>query len=397
MIDGLQSVVIVGGGISGLTTALSLANVGIHSVVLERNLSEVDVGAGIQLSPNATRIFHQIGLERDLAEIGRTPSTMEWLDGETDQRIASFPISSYVKANFDAPYLQLYRPELIRTLERACSIDERIELRKGVAVEALRLHADSVVIETSTGDIRADLCVGADGTNSTVRRNLSNSFDYGRFAGFAYRTTIPLTQLNNEFAQNLTRLWLNSRFHVVTYPVGAEPVLNCVFVVESDDAEIPEDMHRQKSSRKSLSKTIDSPSALLGTLLERVSEDSLFRWPLFQFPPVRVRQLGEYPLALVGDAWHTTLPFAGQGAALAIEDAITLARSLSELRLGTLASRLSIFETVRIPRVSQVQKISARNRTVYHLGNPVLKRLRNWGAQFAYRRTTERLFGYENM
>ena len=394
MSDSLQTVAIVGGGIGGLTSALALAHVGIHSIVFERYRGSDDVGAGIQLSPNATRVLFQLDLAKELSALGRTSETMDWLDGETDKLIAQFPMRTYINETFDTPYLQLYRPDLIRVLQSKCINEPRIEFRQGVSVEKLNFDADGIMLTTSAGNVHADLCIGADGTNSTIRTYVNYAFTKHIFAGFAYRATIPLSRIDEYFSLKTTNLWLNSSYHVVTYIVGRDPVLNCVFVVESEDPGISNDMHRQRSTRSALKEAISTPSPLLKVLLDQVPEETIYKWPIYQFPPVAVLGSAEHPLALIGDAWHTTLPFAGQGAALAIEDAFALADCLSGERSSSLANRLIRFEAARIPRVQQVQIISARNRIVYHLKNPILKILRSWIALPAYLRTTKQLFGY---
>lgn len=397
MSDGLQTVAIVGGGIGGLTSALALADVGIKSIVLERYSDNNDVGAGIQLSPNATRILFQLGLEHDLASFGRTSSSMEWLDGETDRSLARFPMLKYFNERFDTPYLQIYRPDLIKTLKLKCKENSNIDLRIGVSVEKLIPDGNRSILETSSGNLEADLCIGADGTNSTVRAYTNDSFDEDVFGGFAYRAVIPLARLDERFSDGRTTLWLNSSHHVVTYVVGREPLLNCVFVTESDTSDAGGEMHRQRTTRETLMKVIPNPSPLLRKLLDRVPDETLYRWPIYQFPPTLVHASTKQPIALIGDAWHTTLPFAGQGAALAIEDATALASCLSVPKSNSLAESLTLFESKRVPRIQQVQAISARNKSVYHLKNPILKLLRSWCAQPAYRVTTQRLFSYEGI
>ena len=395
MSNGPRSVVIVGGGIGGLTSALALADVGIESIVLERHESATDVGAGIQLSPNATRVLFQLGLQEALTALSESPSSMAWLDGETDKLLAQFPVSTYVNEKFDTPYLQVYRPDLIRILESKCENESRIDLRHATPVEELRQSNRAIILRTTSDYITADLCIAADGTNSTIRKYVVDSIEARLFAGFAYRAVIPLDQLDERFSRGVTRLWLNSAYHVVTYAVGEEPILNCVFVTESDDPSGTEDLHRQRATCNSLIDAITTQGPSLTYLLDHVREETLYRWPLFQFAPVRSSQ--DHPIALIGDAWHTTLPFAGQGAALAIEDAAALATCLSGVRSGSLNAQLERFEELRISRIRQVQAISARNRMVYHLKNPMLKLFRSWAAHAAYRKTTRRLFSYRGI
>lgn len=394
MSDSPSTIAIVGGGIGGLTCALALANVGIKSIVFERFNDDADVGAGIQLSPNATRILFQLGLEHDLNALGRTSTMMEWLDGKTDKSLARFPILKYVTETFDSPYLQIYRPDLINLLKSKCSESSDIDFRPGVSIEGLVQETNGITLQTSSSATHVDLCIGADGTVSTIRKYTTDAFEQRKFAGFAYRAVIPLDRLHESFSFETTLLWLDSAFHVVTYTVGTPPILNCVFVTESDSTEQHGEIHRQRSSRNALATAIREPSPRLQMLLERVPDGALYRWPIYQFPPVPAGASSERPIVLIGDAWHTTLPFAGQGAALAIEDAEALATCMADTDLYSLGDRLSRFEAKRAPRIRQVQAISTRNRVVYHLKNPVLKLLRSWCARPAYWRTTKQLFGY---
>lgn len=390
-------VAIVGGGIGGLTCALALADCGIQSVVFEQYAGDTDTGAGIQLSPNATRVLFRLGLENELVALSNTPSTMLWRDGNTDRPLAQFPLLEYVNTTYDAPFLQIFRPDLMRVLEARCHDSSLIDLRKGTTVEGYRRDAKEATLETSSGDFHTKLCIGADGTNSTIRKFTNSLVGRRAFGGHAYRTVIPLTQVDEIYSRNDTTLWLDSSFHVVTYAVGEEPFLNCVFVVESNLSDAREDFHRQKSSLHTLRSALREPSPLLKMLLERVPDETLYRWPLYQFPPMPTRSDRTHPVVLVGDAWHTTFPFAGQGAALAIEDAIALAMCLSDVSSGSQADRLARYENKRISRIRQVQAISARNRKVYHVKNAFLKSSRSWVAQYAYRSTTKKLFSYEGI
>ena len=400
-------IVIVGGGIGGLTTALALAHEGHRVTVLEQHADIADVGAGIQLSPNATRCLFALGVEDALRSISHIPSHMVWLDGGTDCVIDTFSMSDDRFERYQTPYVQVFRPDLISLLNSECEQNDLIELQRGIKVAIVSPTEHQVNVTTSKGMLEADLCVGADGLNSTVRRSSNIGISSRTFAGYAYRVVIPISKLGQSFDRTATMLWLHSNFHVVAYVVGTEPVMNCVFVVESPQTKMPDDVHRQTSSRNELVDALTTPSQQIQSLLEHIPYGNLYRWPLYQFPPQRVsqRNVGNGRIVLVGDAWHTTLPFAGQGAALTIEDAIALGRHLRDWQKRSPGNQdqrspgdhIARFESERIPRIHQVQAISARNRWVYHLKSPLLRRLRAFVAQFAFGYTTQRLFSYEEI
>ncbi len=395
MTNSPQSAVIVGGGISGLTSALALAREGIDCNVIEKYERRFDVGAGIQLTPNATGCLYQLGLEMDLAFFARIPQVMEWLDGETDQLLAQFQLGDAICKRYGTPLLQISRSDLIKILEAACKQSKHVEVNQGITTERLNLTPEIVEVITTSGSMSTNLCIGADGTNSMVRSYANCTLPSHHVAGCAYRATIPFTQLRERDTRSATRVWLHEKFHVVTYPVGVTPVLNCVFVIDTNDHDNKNDLHRQKASRHELRQALAEGSPNLRELIDLVDETSLYRWPLYQFSPIRVRQATRYPIALVGDAWHTTLPFAAQGAALAIEDAVEIAKCLRLPQSTSVNQKLTLYEKRRIPRIRRVQSISSRNRTLYHLQNELLRRIRNWGAQIGFEWVSRQLFSYQ--
>ena len=394
MTDYIRTIAIVGGGIGGLTSALALAKVGFECVVLERQASGAHVGAGIQLTPNATRVLFGLGLELDLSVIATQPQAMHWLDGSNDDLLSQFPLGAKVENQYGAPYLQLHRSDLIHVLATACRESNNIELVNGTLVERIDVSSSQVRISSHAGIFRADVCIGADGTNSTVRRYAQENIRNRKFTGCAYRALIPLEHLNQHFAEPVIRVWLHPRFHVVTYPIGVKPRLNCVVVVDGEHEHNHNDLHRQKASLSELRKSLETFSPRLQALLAFVDDDSLFKWPLYQFGPARSNVNTHGRLALVGDSWHTTVPFAAQGAALAIEDAVALANSIRGATTSALPSGLAQYEKHRIPRIRRVQRISSRNKTIYHLHSPILRQIRNWSAQVGYQWTTKRLFEF---
>ena len=393
--DPLQTAAIVGGGIGGLSAAIGLAQLGFQCTVFEQHDGETDVGAGIQLTPNATRGLFQLRLEMDISVIADTPIAMKWLDGTNDRELATFPIGDRALYQYGAPYFQVYRPELIKVLESACHDAPYIEVKKGIQVEHVAFEGKRARVETSDGSVVADLCVGADGANSTVRRFSRSASNRRKFAGFAFRATIPLRELDSRIAGNITRVWLHPKFHVVTYPVGRDRLLNCVFVAEGNETDDDADIHRQKATLEELHSCLAHASPLLRELVNRVNEADLYRWPLHQTSASPVRRSPSDRLVLIGDAWHSTLPFAAQGAALAIEDAVLLAWCVRNAHLTDMAPLISEFEQQRLPRIRSVQRISARNRAIYHLADRTMQNLRNAFAPIGYEWTARKLFAYQ--
>lgn len=390
------TIAIAGGGIGGLTCALANAKFGIASVVFEQHASSEDVGAGIQLSPNATKCLGGfLGLAKELTAIARRPAHMQWRDGTNDYTLALFRMGQEISDRFGASFLQFSRPELVQCLEQACQYSDLIDVRKGECIEQLEFSNSKTAVHTSRGVYEVDICVGADGSHSTIRQYHHSSPDKVSSAGSAYRTTLPVNVTELTHFTTSTILWLHHDFHVVVYPIGMPRVLNCVFVVESQDFEQHPDLHRQLATKAELAERLTQCSPTVSSLIDAIPTDDLFRWQLYQFAPLRRDHAVKHPVALIGDAWHTSFPFAGQGAALAIEDAIVLARFLANAEAGSYLSRLTRFEQARIPRIRTVQAISNRNRWIYHLRNRGLKWVRDRIANRGFKRTAQTLFGYD--
>lgn len=389
------TIAIVGGGLGGLTCALALARIGYASVVIEQYPETGDVGAGIQLSPNATRCLNSLGLFDKLSAIAEQPEAMLWRDGADDRELAELELGSYIANRFSAPFLQFNRAELANNLEAACLADDLIQVRKNELVERIEFTQGKTLVHTSQETINVDLCVGADGSHSTVRQYHHGTPSKRQSAGVAFRTKLPLSVLDVQMDAQATYLWLHQRFHVVVYPVGTPRMLNCVFVVDAPVLEQSADPHRQSAKVSDLKRGLARCSPILLKLVEEIPTGDLFCWHLYQFPPEPRDTAIENPVVLIGDAWHTTFPFAGQGAALAIEDAVVLANCLQNVTPDSYQRSLTRFEKLRIPRIRAVQAISKRNRRIYHLKNPAAKSLRNLAASYGFRKTSGSLFAYD--
>lgn len=385
---------IVGGGIGGLACALALAKAGIKCTVLEQQGANEDEGAGIQLSPNATRILIALGLESELSAHGRVPERMEWRDGKSDEFIAHFKLGSDIEEQFSAPYLQFSRPNLCQILEEACNKTNGIHIRHSEKVHGLAFTSSGVDVQSSSGEHKADLCIGADGTHSYVRTKSNLAPKRLRFGGYAFRAIIASHRLDWQYPQDQTTVWLHHAVHVVTYAIGSDGMLNCVFVVDGEDVPNDGDIHRIPATKSELLVAMKDCGDQVVSLAECAAESSLFKWPLYQFIAEERTSRTKEPLALIGDAWHTTFPFAAQGAGLAVEDAACIANCLSNASSTEIADRLVRFKALRSPRIREVQRISARNRFVYHVRNPLLRKMREIVSQSAFKLTSNRLFSY---
>ncbi len=363
------SLAIVGGGIGGLAAALSLLRVGVDVDVYEQASHLAEVGAGIQISPNASRILHRAGLAEALAEMGVKPLAIHqrrWDDGRTLQRA---PLAEAMEDTFGFPYYQMHRADVLAALARALP-EERLHV--GHRFTALMDRGDCVEVEFENGKrIRVDALVGADGIHSAVRRVLFGAED-PRFTGcVAYRGLIPAERLAPMNLEVAAEVWMGPGKHFVHYFVHGKRLMNFVAIIEKDAW--------TRESWTDRGEIADALAAFEGwhpqvrSMLGAV--DETFLWALFDRQPMPRWSRGR--VTLLGDACHAMLPFMAQGAAQAIEDGATLAACLTDVAPEDLSEALRRYETLRLPRASRLQALSAANKTRFHLPDGAAQQARD--------------------
>jgi salicylate hydroxylase len=356
----VRRVVVVGGGIGGLTAALALRAVGCEVVVIERAERFGEIGAGVQLGPNATRVLRGLGLAGELGEVGVHPPTAQFLRWRDGAVLGAQPLAEQMEQRFGAPYYTLYRPDLIEVL--AAKLPAGV-VRFGTAVTEVRAEPGqrpSVHLADGTSE-SADIVVGADGTHSAVRSSTVGDVP-ARFSGMcAYRALVPREAVDADAAA-VVQVWLGPGRHLVAYPVGRQArYLNLVCVVPDPDWST--ESWTAPGSADQLRAHFQDWSPRPRRLLESVSEP-VFRWALYDREPLT--GWSAPGTTLMGDACHPMLPFLAQGAAQAIEDAAALAVQLRDpdIDAGTALHR---YEQARLPHTARIQRLSWENNTVYHL------------------------------
>jgi salicylate hydroxylase len=349
------SIAIIGGGIGGISAALSLLRAGLDAHVYERAKK---LSAGIQVSPNASRILHGLGLADALAKMGVKPLAIHqrrWDDGRTLLRT---PLGAW-EAAFGFPHYQIHRADLLDTLARALPA-ERLHI--GHRFTALVDHGDRVEATFENGlHISVDALVGADGIHSSVRHVLFGP-EKPHFTGcVAYRALVPAERLSHLDLEVILQVWMGPGKHFVHYYVQDRRLVNIVAAIEQDTW--------TRESWTDRGEVADWLAAHEGWhpqvrgILE--ATDETFIWALFDRRPMAHWSVGR--VTLLGDACHAMLPFMAQGAAQAIEDGATLATCLSQTAAQNVPDALRRYEAFRLPRASRVHSLPEINKMRFHL------------------------------
>jgi len=351
------SVAIVGGGVGGLSAALSLLAAGVDVRVYEQAPALREVGAGVQVSVNASRVLHRLGLADALAATGVKPLAWHqrrWDDGRTLLRA---PLAEAVQAAYGFPHYQMHRADLLAALAAAFPA-ERLHL--GHRLTGLTDHGDRVEARFANGArAEADALVGADGIHSAVRGLLFGP-ESPRFTGcVAYRALVPADRLRHLDLEVTGQVWLGPGQHFVHYYVSARRLVNFVAVIERETwtAESWTDRGDPADALAAFADWHPQVREIIGAAGET------FVWALLDRAPLERWSVGR--VTLLGDACHAMLPFMAQGAAQAIEDGAALAACLREG--PDVPAALRRYERVRIPRTSRIQAMSAGNKIRYHL------------------------------
>jgi len=351
-------VLVAGGGIGGLAAALALARQGFRVKVLEQAEQLGEIGAGIQLGPNAFAAFDALGVGARARGRAVYTERMVLMDAVDESEVASLPVGAAFRERFGNPYAVIHRADVHLSLLEGVQETERIELVTGTRVERIEQRADGVTaIDANGGEHRGSALVGADGTKSALRQQLVG--DPVRVSGHVvYRAVVEATDFPENLRWNAPAVWAGPDCHLVHYPLRNGEQYNVVVTFHSRQPETWGVTEGSPDEVLSYFRGIGGRPRQLLSLPKRWT-----RWSTADREPIARWTYGR--ATLLGDAAHPMLQYLAQGACMALEDAVTLGEALRQ-REGDFARAFALYETSRIARTARVVLSAREMGRIYH-------------------------------
>jgi salicylate hydroxylase len=361
-----RTIIVAGAGIGGLAAALALIREGFRVVVIEQAELLEEAGAGIQLSPNATKILHALGVADHLKSRAVAPEAIRVIRAANAHEIVRIPLGHAAELRYGAPYWVIHRADLQAGLIEALEATPDFVLRLGAKVEDFAVHAHGITVAARSGSASVDehgiALIGADGLWSTVRGKLGDRGPPRFGERTAWRALMPADRAPPWAREAATALWLGPDAHLVHYPVKGGQMINLVAIVHDD---------RRLSGWSAAGRRSDLVRLFAGWHKDArgliAAPQRWLRWSLFDRP--HPHPWGTGPVTLLGDAAHAMLPFLAQGGAMAIEDAAVLAACLARQSEDP-AAALRRYEGLRRRRTARARKQARKNGRLYHLKGP---------------------------
>jgi len=354
----LKRALIAGGGIAGMATSVALARHGWAVTLCEEAEAPGEVGAGLQVSPNAAKVLRWLGVLDAVAERAFNPLAATMRNGTTGAQIFQVPLAERAEARWGAPYLHVHRADLLAALTAAAE-SAGVAIRCGTKVASHVVRPEGPVLRMTDGEVlEGDLVIGADGIRSVLRSEI-NGPEKPEFTGqIAWRGLIEADRLPRGLVAPEATVWAGPQRHLVTYCLRGGTLVN--FVAVEERAQWTAEGWSAPGDPNELRCAFDGWHRDVTGLLAHV--EKTFLWGLFG-RPAQVRW-AQGPVALIGDAAHPMLPFLAQGAAMALEDAAVLVRALQAY--DQIPEALLAYETRRWDRVTRVQDRSRANGRFFH-------------------------------
>jgi salicylate hydroxylase len=358
-LDRGESILIAGGGLGGLTTALALARRGLPSRVLEGAPNFGAIGYGIQFGPNVFHVFDRLGLSDAVMAMADSPTAVVMHDALSGEELARIPTGASFRKRFKHPYIIIHRVDLHNILLDAARAAPEIELVPDAMVTGFEDRGDRVTVSTADGrQFEEPVLIGADGLRSHIRTQLLDDGDPRPIGYVAHRTIVPMAELTADVPSDRVVLWGGPGFHIVHYPLRHGTLFNIVAVFRTST-------HGEKGDvelyRAELHHTYREAHPAMRALIAMM--DLQRRWQVGDREPIRHWHKGR--VLLIGDAAHPPLQSFAQGACMVIEDGLCLGE-LIHAEAGDYKTAFRRFEAARLLRTARLQLESRALWPFYH-------------------------------
>ncbi|OWU82733.1 3-hydroxybenzoate 6-monooxygenase [Phaeobacter sp. 22II1-1F12B] len=355
-----EQILVAGGGIGGLATAIGLAQKGFSVLVLEKAAQLGEIGAGIQLGPNAFHAFDYLGVGETAREMAVYIDNLRLMDALSGEEITRIPLDEAFRTRMGNPYAVVHRGDLHGVFLRACENHPKVELRTNSGVESYDQDGNQVTaILTDGSRVTGRMLIGADGLWSNIRKQMLND-GAPRVSGHTtYRSVIPTEQMPEDLRWNAATLWAGPKCHIVHYPLKGWKMFNLVVTYHND---APEPVAGKPVSHDEVRRGFEHVAPIAKQIIDKGNDWKL--WVLCDRDPVMNWVDGR--VALLGDAAHPMLQYFAQGACMAMEDAVCLSHLMSEGD-GSIEATLAAYQDKRRLRTARVQLQSREiGQHVYH-------------------------------
>ncbi len=361
-------ILIAGAGIGGLAAALACAQRGIDVTVLETAKEFADVGAGIQLGPNAMKVIAALGLHDAVMRVACLPEAIVVADAASGKPISRMLLGEAARQKYGAPYVSLHRADLHAALLTAART-AGVQLKLNQTLLNYEHSAQYVCRLDADFDQKYDALIGADGLWSKVREHMLCDGAPRATGHAAFRALIPADAMPEALRTLHVRTWWARDVHVVSYPVRLGDLWNVVVLAEMPDSHAGG--WSLSAAHDDVMRLFNRVEPQLKALLDAASAQSegWKRWNLFDREPLKAAQMAQGRVALLGDAAHPMLPYLAQGAAMALEDAWVLAKCLSAAQEAPNA--LQNYAQLRTARTARVVQTAQRNGQIFHLSGAI--------------------------
>jgi salicylate hydroxylase len=369
-----DQVIIAGGGIGGLGAALMLARKGLRVTVLEQAPEFAEVGAGLQLAPNITRMLDEVGVLEKILPLSVQPKRLVFMNAVSGEMLTTLDLID-ARRRYGAPYIVLHRSDLLDALREAAEAEPNVVLRTDHKVTNVDDKGDSVVVTCANGaTLSGQLLIGADGLHSVVRKEIVE--DQPVPSGYvAYRGAVPIEDVDRRMDMDDVVVWMGPGLHLVQYPVRAGKLYNQVAVFRSQEyLEGKEDWGTPEELDRTYAGMCEQVRVAIPSL------GRIKRWPMADREPLKNWTKGR--ISLLGDAAHAMLQYLAQGAGQSLLDGSSISTALSTLGDGAWASEdvdraLAQYESERVEAAGNVQSTARVWGDIWHVDTHVPMILRD--------------------